>query len=200
MDESYPKNPFERYADDIVIHCHSKGEAEQLLMQLERRMQMFELALHPEKTKIVYCKNDQRTEKHDEESFTFLSYSFQPRRKRDSSGGNKTCIIFAPAISSKAKTAIRESIRAILIPRWTDQTMEGFAKLLNPKIRGWVNYYTKFYRQEMLKVFCYLNERIRKWIKNKYKLTGNKHILAKYKAIQRGQPVLFYHWRLGIKV
>ena len=200
MDESYPKNPFERYADDIVIHCHSKGEAEQLLMQLERRMQMFELTLHPEKTKIVYCKNYQRTEKHDNESFTFLSYSFQPRRKRDKFGRKKTFFVFSGAISNVAKTTIRESIRAILIPRWTDQTMEGFAKLLNPKIRGWVNYYTKFYRQEMLKVFCYLNERIRKWIKNKYKLRSCKSVYVKYKAIQRGQPVLFYHWQLGIKV
>jgi RNA-directed DNA polymerase len=199
MDESHPKNPFERYADDIVIHCRSKEEAEQLLTQMETRMQMFELALHGEKTKIVYCKDDQRTGKHDVESFTFLSYSFQPRRKRDKSDGNKTSIIFAPAISSKAKTSIREAIRAILIPRWTDQTMEGFAKILNPKIRGWVNYYTRFYRQEMLQVFCYLNERIRKWLKNKYKLTSNRQVVTKYKTMQREQTALFYHWLLGIK-
>jgi len=199
MDESYPKNPFERYADDIVIHCRSKEEAEQLLRQLEARMQKFELALHEEKTKIVYCKNDQRTGKHDVESFTFLSYSFQPRRKRAGADGNRTSIIFAPAISNKAKTSIREAIRAILIPRWTDQTMEGFAKILNPKIRGWVNYYTRFYRQEMLQVFCYLNERIRKWLKNKYKLTNNKQVVAKYKTIQREQAGLFYHWLVGVK-
>jgi RNA-directed DNA polymerase len=200
MNESYPQNPFERYADDIVIHCHSKEEAEFLLAQLKNRMEIYELALHPEKTKIVYCKNYRRLENHEEESFTFLSYSFQPRRKRDSYGrGNKTYIVFGAAISSKAKTGIREAIRAILIPRWTDQTMEGFAKILNPKIRGWVNYYTRFYRQEMLRVFCYLNERIRKWLMNKYKLTNNKQTVAKYKAIQAEQPALFYHWQLGIK-
>lgn len=200
MDESYPQNPFERYADDIVIHCHSKEEAEFLLTQLKIRMEIYELALHPEKTKIVYCKNYRRLENHEEESFTFLSYSFQPRRKRDNFGrGNKTYIVFGAAISSKAKTSIREAIRSILIPRWTDQTMEGFAKILNPKIRGWVNYYTRFYRQEMLRVFCYLNERIRKWLMNKYKLTNNKQTVAKYKAIQAEQPALFYHWQLGIK-
>ncbi|MBC7887454.1 MAG: hypothetical protein H7Z13_06155 [Ferruginibacter sp.] len=66
-------------------------------------------------------------------------------------------------------------------------------------MRGWVNYYTKFYRQEMLHVFCYLNERIRKWIKNKYRLTSKKQVLAKYKAIQIEQQTLFYHWGLGIK-
>lgn len=200
MDECHRQNPFERYADDIVIHCHSKEEAGQLLAQLESRLQEFELTLHPEKTKVVYCKSYRRTEGHDEESFTFLSYSFQPRRKRSKIiGDNKTYIIFAPAISSKAKTSIREAIRAILIPRWTEQKLEGFAKILNPKIRGWVNYYTRFYRQETLRVFCYLNERIRKWIKNKYKLTSNKQVLAKYKAILKEQPALFYHWRLGIK-
>ena len=200
MDETHRQCPFERYADDIVIHCSSKEEAEQMLEELKVRMEAFELTLHPEKTKIVYCKNYRRLENHEEESFTFLSYSFQPRRKRDNYGrGNKTYIVFGAAISSKAKTGIREAIRAILIPRWTDQTIEGFAKILNPKIRGWVNYYTRFYRQEMLRVFCYLNERIRKWLKNKYKLTNNKQTVAKYKAIQVEQPVLFYHWQLGIK-
>lgn len=200
MNEYNMHNPFERYADDIVIHCDSKQEAEQLLTKLANRMQQFELTLHPEKTKLVYCKNYQRTEKHEHESFDFLSYSFQPRSKRSSFGSNnKTYIVFAPAISSKAKTGIREVIKAILKPRWTEQTMINFAQILNPKIRGWVNYYTRFYRHETLQVFCYLNELIRKWLKNKYKLSSNKHLVAKYKAILKDEPALFYHWRLGIK-
>lgn len=200
MEETNPQNPFERYADDIVIHCHSKARAEQLLIQLTDRVRLFELSLHPEKTKIVYCKNYQRPEQHEEESFGFLSYSFQPRIKRSNFGdANSTYIIFAGAISSKAKTGIREAIKAILLPRWSQQTLEGFASILNPKIRGWVNYYTRFYRQEMLHVFCYLNERIRRWIKNKYKLTSKKQVLAKFNAIQTEQPALYYHWRLGIK-
>ena len=199
MDEINPQCPFERYADDIVIHCQSKAEAEQLLTQVEVRMQAFELTLHPEKTKIVYCKNYQRTGTHEHESFTFLSYDFQPRRKWDSFGRKKTYIVFAGAISNKAKTSIREKIRAILIPRWSEQILEVFAKLLNPKLRGWINYYSKFYRRQMLELFFYVNERIKKWIANKYKLRAKKWILAKYQAIQAEQPELFYHWRLGIK-
>lgn len=199
MERVNAQNPFERYADDIVIHCNSKQQAEQLLIQLEARMQAFKLTLHPDKTKIVYCKNYQRTDKHEHESFTFLSYDFQPRRKRDSFGRNKTYTVFAAAISSKAKTSIREKIRAILIPRWSEQTLEVFATLLNPKLRGWINYYSRFYRYKTLELFYYVNERIKKWIKNKYKLRSKRQIIPKYKAIQTEQPDLFYHWKLGIK-
>ena len=199
MDEVNPQNPFERYADDIVIHCHSKEEAEQLLSQLKVRMQAFELTLHPDKTKIVYCKNYQRTGTHEHESFMFLGYDFQPRRKWDGFGRSKTYMIFAGAISNKAKTSIRETVRTILIPRWSEQTLDVFEKLLNPKLRGWINYYGKFYKRQMLKLFFYVNERIKKWIANKYKLRTKKRILAKYQAIQVEQPELFYHWRLGIK-
>jgi RNA-directed DNA polymerase len=199
MEEVNPQNPFERYADDIVIHCQSKNEAEKLLTQLQVRMQEFVLTLHPEKTKIVYCKNYQRTERHAHESFTFLSYDFQPRRKRDSFGRNKSYMVFAGAISSRAKTSIREAIRETLIPRWSEQTLEKFAEMLNPKLRGWINYYGKMYRHETLKVFFYVNEKIKKWVMNKYKLRGTKQIVATYLTIQAEQPTLFYHWRLGIK-
>jgi RNA-directed DNA polymerase len=200
MAKNYPANPFERYADDIVIHCNSKDEAQYVLAQLEQRMQVFDLTLHPEKTKIVYCKNYYRKEKHEHESFTFLSYSFQPRRKRDNFGrGNKTYIVFAPAISAKAKTSIREAIRNVMPRRWSTQTLEGFAEKLNPKIRGWINYYTKFYRQEALSVFCYLNGRIMMWMRNKYKIYSKRKLLDKLQIVQRETPYLFYHWKQGIK-
>ena len=114
MDEMHPQNPFERYADDIVIHCSSKEEAEQLLEKLKVRMQEYELELHPEKTKIVYCKNYQRNDKHDNESFTFLSYSFQPRTVKDKFGREKRLLVFSAAISNEAKTRIRTTIREVL--------------------------------------------------------------------------------------
>ena len=128
-------------------------------------MEEYELTLHPEKTKMVYCKNYQRTERHEHESFTFLSYSFQPRVRKDKFGRNKTYFVFSGAISSAAKASIREAIRSVMIPRWSQQTLEWFAEKLNPKIRGWINYYTRFNRYETLHVFTYLNELIRKWIK-----------------------------------
>jgi RNA-directed DNA polymerase len=200
MQENYQRNPFERYADDIVIHCHSKEEAEQLLEHLSKRMKEFELTLHPEKTKIVYCKNYHRKGNHDNESFTFLSYSFQPRMKRDKFGRKKAFQVFSCAISNAAKTGIRKTIREVLNPRWTEQALEGFAKKLNPKIRGWINYYTRFNRHEALEVFCYLNELLRKWVKNKYKLRSMKSLYVKYKTIQSADPNLFYHWTMGVKI
>ena len=86
-----------------------------------------------------------------------------------------------------------------MIPRWSEQTLEWFAKKLNPKIRGWINYYARFNRQETLGVFSYLNELIRKWLSNKYKLQSRKSVYVKYKAIQTENIELFYHWKLGIK-
>lgn len=199
MAENYPQHPFERYADDIVIHCGSKEEAEQLQAHLTRRMEEFELTLHPEKTKVVHCKNYQRQGGHDNESFTFLSYSFQPRMKLDKFGRKKVFMVFSCAISSAAKAGIRKAIRAVFNPHWTEQTLERFAEKLNPKIRGWINYYTRFNRHEALEVFYYLNELIRKWVKNKYKLRSMKMLFVKFKAIQAQNANLFYHWTKGVR-
>jgi RNA-directed DNA polymerase len=199
MGEMQHQNPFERYADDIVIHCRNKNEAEQLLEKLKARMHEFELELHPDKTKIVYCKNYMRNEKHDNNSFTFLSYSFQPRTVKDKFGRQARLVVFNAAISQKAKTSIREKLREVLRTRWSNQTLEWFADRLNPKIRGWVNYYAKFNQHIAYKVFYYLNELIRKWIKNKYKIRGKAWLFEKYRQVQSNNPVLFYHWKLGIK-
>jgi len=199
MDEAHLQNPFERYADDIVIHCRSKEEAEQLLEKLKIRMQQYELELHPDKTKIVYCKNYQRNEKHDNNSFTFLSYSFQPRTVKDKFGRNNRLVVFNAAISQKAKTSIREKLREVVRTRWSNQTLEWFADKLNPKIRGWINYYARFNRHKALGVFYYLNDLLRRWIKNKYKLRAKAWMYDKYKLIQSESPTLFYHWQLGVK-
>ena len=202
MDKAYPQCPFERYADDIVVHCSSNEEAEDLLEKLKARMSEYELTLHPDKTKIVYCRNDKRNESNDEteESFTFLSYSFQPRAKPDRFGIKKIYVEFSGAISNMAKSLIRKAIRGVMFPRWSDQALGWFAKKLNPKIMGWVNYYTRYNRREALGVFTYLNELIRKWIGNKYKLQSHESVYIKYKQIQAENAELFYHWKLRIKL
>jgi RNA-directed DNA polymerase len=199
MDEMHPQNPFERYADDIVIHCSSKEEAERLLAKLKERMQQYELDLHPDKTRIVYCKNYRRNDKHDNNSFTFLSYSFQPRTIKDKFGRKNRLVVFNAAISQQARLSIRTKLRDTIKPGWSEKPIEWFAERLNPKIRGWVNYYAKFNRNIALDVFYYLNELIRQWIKNKYKIKGKAWRYDKYHAVQAANPNLFYHWQLGVK-
>ena len=199
MEEVNPQNPFERYADDIVIHCSSKEEAEQLLEKLKVRMQQYELELHPDKTKIVHCKNYLRNDKHDNNSFTFLSYSFQPRTTKDKFGRKSRLLVFSAAISQQAKMSIRTKLREVLRTRWSEKSLEWFAEMLNPKIRGWINYYTRFNRYEAYGVFDYLNMRIQTWIANKYKIRGSRKVKSRYQIIQAENPEMFYHWKLGIK-
>jgi RNA-directed DNA polymerase len=199
MDEVSPQNPFERYADDIVIHCSSKEQAEELLAKLKVRMGKYELELHPEKTKIVYCKNYQRNDKDDNNSFIFLGYSFQPRTIKDKFGRGTRLLVFNAAISQPAMASIRMKLREELRTRWSDKALEWFAVRLNPKIVGWVNYYAKFNRHIGLDVFYYLNKLICQWIKNTYKIQGKTWLYDKYRTIQTANPDLFYHWRLGIK-
>ncbi len=195
MDSSHPNNPFERYADDIVIHCRSKEEAYQLLKTLEAQMGKYSLTLHPEKTKVVYCKNEFRKEEHEHVSFTFLSYTFRPRSVLIKRDRNKKIVLFNGAISNDAKKSIRQSCKRILKPSRTNVDLESFAKVLNPKIRGWINYYGKFFRKRLIRVFYYLDGLIFKWVHHKYKLYSKKKTLQMYRRIKELSPDLFYHWR-----
>lgn len=198
MDATHAGYPFERYADDIIIHCSSREQSEQMLGELKARLSEFELTLHPEKTKIVYCKNYHRNDKHDNESFTFLSYSFQPRTIKDKFGSAKRLLVFSAAICNAAKTSIRTAIKEVLLSQWSTQTLEWFAAKSNPKIRGWINYYARF-SKGVYGLFYYLNDLIRKWMKNTYKIRCKGKLYKKYQMIQSANPLLFYHWELGIK-
>ena len=198
MGRHHASNPFERYADDIIVHCTTKSEAEQLLEAIRERLEGFDLTLHPEKTKIVYCKNNERKEEWEHNSFTFLSYSFQPRGKQIAFGKPNKVMEFSAAICCKAKSFIREKIRAVFNPRNTQVSLERVAIQLNPKIRGWLNYYSRFNAKTAGKVFLYLNELIREWIKNKFRLTNRIKVIEEYKKYVQLNPILLYHWQKGI--
>jgi RNA-directed DNA polymerase len=198
MGRYYPSNPFERYADDIIVHCDSKEEGEELLSSIRKRLADFELELHPEKTRLVYCKNYQRKEQHEHNSFTFLSYSFQPRGMRNRERTNKFTV-FSAAICCKAKTFIRQRIRTVFNPRNTQLSLETVAVRLNPKIRGWLNYYCRFNPRVAENVFLYLNELIRRWIEEKFRLRGKKAVVLKYQSYVQCNKELFVHWQKGIK-
>lgn len=158
MQENFAYRPFERFADDIVIHCKTKEEAEAMLFKLQERMKEYALELHPDKTKIVYCKNYLRKERHEHESFVYLSYSFQPRMVTSRKEIGEGVLIFSPAICQMAKKYITKRLKEVFNYRMSDVSLEEFAKRLNPRIRGWINYYAKYHRDETYKVFYRLNK------------------------------------------
>jgi RNA-directed DNA polymerase len=167
LDKNYPENPFERYADDAVIHCRNQEKAQELLERLKLRMQECFLEIHPEKTKIIYCQKAERKDGQENISFDFLGYTFRPREAR--SGTGERFLSFLPAISRKAEKKIKNEIRSWKLPRRTGMTIEQITIKINPQIRGWINYYGKFYRSALYSLVDYIEYKLCLWAKNKYK-------------------------------
>jgi len=167
MAGEFPSLPWARYADDGVIHCMSKKQALYLKGRLEGRFGKYKLTLHPDKTRIVYCGRDKDTRRKELITFDFLGYTFRPRGAMDRNG--KMFVGFLPAISDKAKKAIRKEVRGWKLQRMVFLEIEDIAKLYNPKIRGWVNYYSKFYPSEVTRLLSYVNYCLCKYVKRKYK-------------------------------
>ena len=142
MQKHYPQIPFERYADDEICHCRRKAEAEGLRVAIERRFAECGLELSLQKTKIVYCKDDIRRGEYPEQKFDFLGFTFRPRRAKSRQG--RFFVSFIPAISNKAAKSIRDIMRQWQIHRRTDTSLDDLAKMSNPVLRGWINYYGSF--------------------------------------------------------
>jgi RNA-directed DNA polymerase len=162
MQRKYPGIRFERYADDAIVHCRSEEEARSVLEAIRGRLAECGLELHPEKTRVVYCKDNDRRGKHEHVKFDFLGYTFQPRRAKNRWG--RYFISFLPAISTKAAKAIRQTIRAWrMASTRNNQRLEDLARLTNPAVRGWMNYYGRFYRSKCVGVLRHLNEALAQW-------------------------------------
>jgi RNA-directed DNA polymerase len=156
MQRRYPSVQFERYADDAIVHCRSKSQAEEVLEAIRDRFVQCGLELHPTKTRIVYCKDGDRRGEHEHVAFDFLGFTFQPRRAKNRWG--KHFVGFLPAISTKSAKAIRATIRQWrLASTRNNQSLEDLARLVNPSVRGWMNYYGKFYRSKCVQVLRRLN-------------------------------------------
>ncbi len=196
MEREHPDIPFERYADDAVCHCKSRTQAEQLKQALVERMAEVGLELHPEKTKIVYCRDGDRREVYPRSSFDFLGYTFRARRSKNRWG--KYFINFSPAISNKAAKAIRQTSRAWNWPLRSDKALEDLARIFNPIIRGWINYYSRYYKSALYLTLKCLERRLIMWATRKYKrLRHHRRRAAQWlNRIARKQPNLFAHWRL----
>jgi RNA-directed DNA polymerase len=196
MDREYPEISFERYADDAVCHCRSEAQAEKLKQQLEKRMKEVGLELHPEKTKIVYCRDDDRRGSYPRIRFDFLGYTFRPRRSKNRWG--KHFINFTPAISNKAAKAIRQTSRNWNWPLRSDKALEDLAWMFNPIIQGWINYYGRYYKSALYQPLKCLERRLVMWATRKYKrLRNHRRRAAQWlNRIAGKQPYLFAHWRL----
>jgi RNA-directed DNA polymerase len=150
LEHGFPGVLFERYADDIICHCRSEHEAAKLRKVLERRFLQCGLELHAEKTKVVYCKDTNRKRNHAIQQFDFLGYCFRPRKAKWPSGSYGTS--FLPAASPKALKAIRKTVRGWGLQRRSDKALDDLARMFNPYIRGWINYYGHFYQSALYPV------------------------------------------------
>lgn len=197
MGRNSPPTPWARYADDGLVHCHSREEAEQLRERLKERFAKCGLELHPDKTKIVYCQDDDRKGRHEEISFNFLGYTFRPRRAKNWRG--KYFVSFLPAISNKAAKALRSKIHDWRIHLKSDKSIEDISRMFNPVIRGWINYYGRFYKSQLYAVLRHLNRALVLWVRRKYKRYKHQqkaeHWLGR---LAKREPQMFTHWQMGI--
>jgi len=191
----FPGCPFERYADDCVAHCDTEDQARTLRAAIATRLQAVGLELHPEKTKVVYCKDGRRRGNAEHTSFDFLGYTFRARR---ANGRRGLFVGFMPAMSQKARTAVGRTIRAWHLNRRTGTDLSSLARVLNAQIRGWINYYGAFYRSELYSLAMRINEHLVRWAMQKFKrLRGNPTRAWEWvDAVRQHQPHLFAHWHM----
>jgi group II intron reverse transcriptase/maturase len=193
----FPAVTFERYADDVILHCKTKAQAEMLRDAIIERLAQVGLELNLDKTRIVYCKDSNRTGSHEHEQFTFLGYTFRPRPARSKAGEN--FVGFLPAVSSEAAKLIRRRIKRWRLHLWSGLTLADLAQAINATVRGWINYYGRFYRRGLIPTLKLINQYLMRWAMRKYKrLRGHPTRTAGFLAViaerERG---LFAHWGMA---
>jgi RNA-directed DNA polymerase len=199
MQRTFPGVHFERYADDAIVHCGSEGQARSVLKAIRGRFAQGGLELHLTKTRIVYCKDDDRPREYDHVAFDFLGYTFQPRRAKNRWG--KFFVSFLPAMSAKAAKRVRHTIREWrMASTRNNQRLEDLARHVNPVVRGWLHYYGRFYRSKCVQVLRHLNVALAAWAQRKYKRfrrreRASMHWLGR---IARRDPQLFVLWQHGV--
>jgi RNA-directed DNA polymerase len=194
LEQEFPTAEFERYADDAVVHCATERQAQQVWAALSERMVGVGLRLHPDKTKIVYCKDRKRRFDYPLTSFTFLGFTF---RTRAAPTRDRTSIFaaFLPAMSKDALNDKNQTVRGWRLHLRTTRDLGELAKWMNPIIRGWMDYYGTFYRQEMRGLLLRINTYLVRWARRKFKrLRSFKRAQRWWRELQRREPTLFVHW------
>ena len=186
---------FVRYADDIICHCRSQQEAKALKQRLEQRFNACHLELHPEKTRIAYCKTQYKQQPYKIVSFDFLGHTFKPRSLRKRKGG--CSLSFLPAISQKVVSRIYAHVKATL-PDPQKADIHDVARVMHKKVTGWINYYGKFETKQLKQVLFHLDRIIVQWLRKKYKrLRFLSRAFDWFRRLRRQSPNLFTHWQFA---
>jgi RNA-directed DNA polymerase len=196
---TFPAVAFERYCDDAVIHCASEEQARQVRDALAARLAQVGLELHPEKTRIVYCKDVDRRGDHEVTSFTFLGYTFRPRLAKNRWG--KHFVNFLPAVSKDAIKAMGREIRSWHLARRSDKSLNDLALMFNSIVQGWINYFGRFYKSMLYPLLRRINDHLVRWAMRKYKRLRRREQRARELMAEasRRSPRLVAHWRFGLK-
>src|SRR5262249_273351 len=186
----YPAVQFERYADDVVVHCATEDQAKALVVAIGNRMVEVGLQLNPAKTRIVYCKDGRRRLKYEHTDFTFLGFTFRARGARSRNGVNFTG--FLPALSKDALHKMSRDVRRWRLHLRTGHTLTDLARVINPIVRGWMQYYGTFYRTVLDPLLRRINAYLVRWLQRKYqRLRPIKKALACWQRIIHQQPRRF---------
>jgi RNA-directed DNA polymerase len=193
MAREFPDCPFERYADDAVVHCVSLDRARQVLAALEQRMSEVGLALHPDKTRIVYCKDGNRRGSYDGPvSFDFLGFTF---RARTMNGKHGRFTGYGPAVSGTALAKISQTVASWRLHRKITLSWAELIRWISPVIRGWMNYYGRYHRSALYPLLSRINYRIQRWLQAKYKrLRACKAVHKAWGRITTQYPRALPHW------
>jgi hypothetical protein len=193
----FPGVPFERFADDVIIHCVSEQRARGVRDAVAHRLAGIGLELHPEKTRIVYCKDGKRTGEHEYTSFTFLSYTFRARKAWDKRR-KKAFTSFLPAASRERVTEFSREMHDQRLHRRTNRTLNTLAADINPQVAGWLAYFTVFYTSAVNPLGNRIDRHLVRWATRKYKRLkkSNRRARAWLKGVRERDPELFAHWKL----
>lgn len=200
MGRNYPQIRFERYADDVLVHASTRQQAESVLEAVGVRLKQCRLELNPDKTQIVYCQDSDRRDQQERIQFDYLGYTFGPRRARNRRG--KFFVSFLPGISNRAAKKIRATIRGWRLGATrNNQSLEEIARFVNPYVRGWVNYYGRYYRSALYPVLRHLERALVYWARRKFKRLGRHQRRATHwlGRLAGREPHLFYLWQIGLK-
>ncbi len=199
MAREHPAVQFERYCDDVIVHASSESEARRLRAAIAARLAECGLELNERKTRIVYCKSSVRRGSHEHVSFDFLGYTFRPRLSRNRSGNE--FVGFLPAVSGDARKQMGREIRRWRLHVRSGTTLTDLARSINVIVQGWINFYGRFYRSELVRLLTRINEYLIRWAMRKYKRLRRSPAKARrfLAGVFRREPGLFAHWRIGAR-